>query len=216
MTEDLNRRPLSSRETGWARAIARRLTDTGVTPNQISRASMGAAALAGACFWGAGVAGGALRPALLIFAALFCQLRLLCNLFDGMVAIEGGRQSPDGAFWNEFPDRIADILILAGAGYGLGEPALGWAAASLAVLTAYTRELGRACGLPADFSGPMAKQHRMAAITAAALLSLAEPLWDGRGQVLRVALWIIAIGAGVTAIRRAARIVTALRGGVVS
>ena len=107
------------------------------------------------------------------------------------------------------------LLILAGAGYGLGEPALGWAAASLAVLTAYVRELGRACGLPADFSGPMAKQHRMAAITAAALLSLAEPLWDGRGQVLRAALWIIALGAGVTVIRRAARIVTALRGGVV-
>lgn len=213
-TEDPNRRPLSSRDTGWARGIARWLTGTGVTPNQISMASMGAAALAGACFWAAGLAGG-WRPALLVGAALFCQLRLLCNLFDGMVAIEGGRQSPTGAFWNEFPDRVADILILAGAGYGLGEPALGWAAAALAVLTAYVRELGRACGLPADFSGPMAKQHRMAAITAAALLSLAEPLWDGRGQVLRAALWIIALGAGVAVIRRAARIVTALRGGVV-
>ena len=29
MTEDLNRRPLSSRDTGWARAIARRLLRSG-------------------------------------------------------------------------------------------------------------------------------------------------------------------------------------------
>ena len=43
-----------------------------------------------------------------------------------MVAVEGGKAEADGPFWNEFPDRIADILILAGAGYGIGSPALGW------------------------------------------------------------------------------------------
>jgi phosphatidylglycerophosphate synthase len=128
-----------------------------------------------------------------------------------MVAIEGGKQEADGPFWNEFPDRVADILILTGVGYGIGVPALGWAAAAFAVLTAYTRELGRNCGLPADFSGPMAKQHRMATITAAALLSLLEPLWRGQGEVLVIALWLIAVGAAVTALRRAANIVRGLR-----
>jgi len=130
-----------------------------------------------------------------------------------MVAIEGGKRSADGAFWNEFPDRIADLLIFVGAGYGIGEPALGWAGASFAILTAYTRELGRACGLPADFSGPMAKQHRMATVSAAGLLSLFEPLWGGHNQVLTVALWAIVIGAIVTTLRRAAGIVRALRAG---
>lgn len=211
MTNEIDRRPLSSRDTGWARAIARWLTKASVTPNQISMASMAAAAIAGGCFWLSGAADTGLRPALLVAAALFCQLRLLCNLFDGMVAIEGGRKAADGAFWNEFPDRIADILILAGAGYGIGLPALGWAAAGFAVLTAYTRELGRSCGLPADFSGPMAKQHRMATITAAALIALSEPLWNGHQQVLTAALWIIAIGAAATTLRRAARIVSTLR-----
>jgi len=211
MTNEADRRPLSSRDTGWARAIARWLIKASVTPNHISMASMVAAAIAGGCFWLSGAAEAGLRPALLVAAALFCQLRLLCNLFDGMVAIEGGRKAADGAFWNEFPDRIADILILAGAGYGIGVPALGWAAAGFAVLTAYTRELGRSCGLPADFSGPMAKQHRMATITAAALFALFEPLWNGRQQVLTAALWIIAIGAAATTLRRAARIVSALR-----
>jgi phosphatidylglycerophosphate synthase len=211
MTNEIDRRPLSSRDTGWARSIARWLTAASITPNQISMASMAAAAIAGGCFWLSGIAEAGCRPALLIAAALFCQLRLLCNLFDGMVAIEGGRKAADGAFWNEFPDRVADILIFAGVGYGIGLPALGWAAAGFAVLTAYTRELGRSCGLPADFSGPMAKQHRMAAITAAALLSLFEPLWNGRYQVLTLALWIIAIGTAATTLRRAARIVSNLR-----
>jgi phosphatidylglycerophosphate synthase len=128
-----------------------------------------------------------------------------------MVAIEAGKHAPDGGFWNEFPDRVADMLIFVGAGFGAGEPALGWAAAGFAVLTAYVRELGRSCGQPADFSGPMAKQHRMAVISAAALLSLLEPLWNGHNQVLTVALWIIAIGAAATALRRASRLVAWLR-----
>lgn len=211
MAQDDDRRPLASRDSGWARGIARRLSATGITPNQISMASMAMAAFAGSAFWLAGTAASGPRAALLLAAALFCQLRLLCNLFDGMVAIEGGKQAADGPFWNEFPDRIADILILTGVGYGIGAPALGWAAGGLAVLTAYTRELGRNCGLPADFSGPMAKQHRMATITAAALLSLLEPLWRGQNEVLIIALWLIALGAAVTALRRAANIVRGLR-----
>lgn len=211
MAQDSDRRPLASRDTSWARAVARRLSASGITPNQISMASMAMAAVAGAAFWVAGSAASGPRAALLLAAALFCQFRLLCNLFDGMVAIEGGKQEADGPFWNEFPDRVADILILTGVGYGIGVPALGWAAAAFAVLTAYTRELGRNCGLPADFSGPMAKQHRMATITAAALLSLLEPLWRGQGEVLEIALWLIAVGAAVTAFRRAANIVRALR-----
>jgi len=174
---------------------------------------MAMAAVAGVAFWQAGAATGGSRVALLLVAALFCQFRLLCNLFDGMVAIEGGKQAPDGPFWNEFPDRVADILILVSAGYGAGVPTLGWTAAAFAVLTAYTRELGRNCGLPADFSGPMAKQHRMAVITAAAVLSLLEPLWSGHNQMLVAALWLIAVGAAITAIRRAANIVRQLRAG---
>ena len=213
MAQDENSRPLASRDSGWARTIARRLSTASVTPNQISMASMVMAAVAGVAFWQAGTGSGGSRIALLLVAALFCQFRLLCNLFDGMVAIEGGKQAPDGPFWNEFPDRVADILILVGAGYGVGQPALGWAAAAFAVLTAYTRELGRNCGLPADFSGPMAKQHRMAVITAAAVLSLAEPLWSGHNQVLVGALWLIAISAAITAIRRAANISRNLRAG---
>lgn len=206
-----DRRPLASRDTGWARTVTGWLVRTSISPNQISIASMVVAALAGLCFWMAGSVDGWARGALLIAAALFCQLRLLCNLFDGLVAVEGGKQAADGAFWNEFPDRVADVLILVGVGLGAGEPALGWAAAAFAVSTAYVRELGRASGFPADFSGPMAKQHRMAVITAAALVAPFEPLWSIEGATLTAALWVVAIGAGLTALRRASGLVSALR-----
>ena len=72
-------------------------------------------------------------------------------------------------------------------------------------------ELGRANDLPSDFSGPMAKQHRMAVITLAALLSVLEPLWNGRDQVLTLALWVVVFGAALTAFRRARNIVVLLR-----
>jgi phosphatidylglycerophosphate synthase len=213
MAELENRRPLASRQTGWAAALTRRLAATSITPNQISIASMVFSALAGSAFWAAGMAENTLPHALLLVAAAaFCQARLLCNLFDGMVAIEAGKSAPDGGFWNEFPDRVSDLLIFAGIGYGIGHPALGWAAVAMAILTAYVRELGRGCGLPADFSGPMAKQHRMAVATVAALASILEPLWSGRNELLLAALWLVALGSAVTVIRRSWRIVRALRG----
>ena len=212
MADPANRRPLASRQSRWAARIAGWLASTRITPNQISAAGMVAALLAGLCFWAAGSFPG--RWLFLLLGALGTQLRLLCNLLDGMVAIVAGRASPDGGFWNEFPDRVSDLLILMGVALGLGMPALGWAAVSFAFLTAYLRELGVNCGLPADFSGPMAKQHRMALITGAALLSLAEPLWNGqRGQVLTLALWLVAVGAALTALRRAWRLWRRLRAG---
>jgi phosphatidylglycerophosphate synthase len=211
MTDSGDRRPLASRDTAWAAVLTKRIAGTSITPNQISLASIAFAALAGAAFWASGTADGAWRVALLIAGALGCQLRLLCNLLDGMVAIEAGKGSADGAVWNEAPDRVADILILVGAGLGAGAPALGWAAACFAVLTAYVRALGQSCGAPADFSGPMAKPHRMALLTAAAALALFEPLWNGGNTVLNAVLWIVAVGAAVTALLRAIRLVETLK-----
>ncbi|MET3602082.1 CDP-alcohol phosphatidyltransferase family protein [Martelella mangrovi] len=207
--EPENRRPLSSRNTGWARKVARWLAATSVTPNQISMAGMVAAFASGLSFWCSSLLPG--QWAFLLMAALFCQLRLLCNLFDGMVAIEAGRAAPDGGFWNEFPDRVSDLLIIGGMALATGSPDLGWAAVSFAFLTAYVRELGVNCGTPADFAGPMAKQHRMAVVTAAAVISAFERLWGGRGEILEAALWIIAIGAALTALRRSWRLVLRLR-----
>ncbi|MFD0859403.1 CDP-alcohol phosphatidyltransferase family protein [Roseovarius aquimarinus] len=214
MPDPQSRRPLSSRDTKWAARLTRLLAARGATPNGISQASMVFAALAGLAFWGlAFVPTGPGAAALLILGALGCQLRLLCNLFDGMVAVEAGRAGPDGPLWNEFPDRVSDILILFGLGLGVGEPALGMAAACMAVLTAYTRELGASIGLAPDFSGPMAKPHRMALVTAAAILALFETAIVPPGTALTTALWLVALGALATSLRRAARIRARLKSG---
>ncbi len=203
-----NRRPLASRQTEWAHRITRALASTSITPNQISIGSMIFAAFAGLAFFGAAFFTGGLCSLLLVAAALFCQMRLLCNLFDGMVAVEAGKQSADGVAWNEFPDRFADIFILTGIGYAISQPALGWAAATFAVLTAYTRELSAANDQGHDFSGPMAKQHRMAVVTFAAILAAVAASITSIGQflsfqlILGSALGLVAAGSLLTALRR--------------
>src|SRR5215469_10705149 len=100
-----NRRPIRSRDSDWARAISQKLAQAKIKPNQISVSSAVFAGLAGLSFAGAGKFGGASAMYLLLLAAVFIQLRLLCNLFDGMVAIEGGFRTKGGEIYNEFPDR---------------------------------------------------------------------------------------------------------------
>ena len=202
---DFSRRPIASRNSGWAGRAARWLAASDVTPNQISVASVGFAGLAFAAFWASAHVPALPRALLLIIAAAGCQLRLICNLLDGMVAIEGGKKSADGPFWNEAPDRAADILILVGLGLAAGAVGHGWAAATLAVLTAYIRELGRAEGFAADFSGPLAKPQRMAVVTGAALLGIIWP------HILIWALALLILGTALTAGLRARRLVVALR-----
>lgn len=197
------RRVLATRNASWARALARRMTAAGVRPNAVSVISVVFAAGAAAAFVMA--PGGS--AAWLVVAAASIQLRLLCNMLDGMLAIEGGLKSRTGDVYNELPDRLADIIIFVGAGYALRDvpygTVLGWLAAVLAMLTAYIRVLSGSLGLPQHFLGPMAKQHRMFVLTVAALtdavfsLSL-RALWAG--------LAIVVAGSLVTAWRRADRL----------
>ena len=208
MTE--TRRPIATRSAGWAQDLAKRLSQGSITPNQISQASVLFAALAGVAFWASGLTDGILRATLLILAALGCQLRLVCNLLDGMVAVEGGKSAPDGPFWNEAPDRFADILILAGLGLAAHQPTLGFAAATFAVLTAYIREMGRAESAGSDFSGPMAKPQRMATATVAAIAAIIEQYLSGTAYTLILALWIITLGALFTGLRRSRKLLAYL------
>jgi phosphatidylglycerophosphate synthase len=220
MTDETeNRRPLKVRAARWPRALAARLAKAQISPDTISMGSVAFAALGGALLMLAGGVEPGLRTAALIGAALCIQLRLVCNLLDGLVAVEHGKGTPAGPIWNELPDRLADVLFLVGAGYGArtaglhGAEALGWAAGVLAVTTAYVRELGRGLGQPADFSGPMAKQQRMAALTVACGISVLEPLWGGGGQVMVVALAVIAVGTLITVVRRTRRLAIRLSDG---
>jgi phosphatidylglycerophosphate synthase len=215
MARSAARRPLKTRRRRWAIDLARWFTARGVPPNAISISSIVLAAIAAAALIALPGVPRLTQAVLLLLTAALIQLRLLANMLDGMVAVEGGRKSPTGDLFNEVPDRIADILFLVAAGYAVGGllgPILGWTAALFAVLTAYVRVLGGSLGLPQDFRGPMAKPHRMATLTAACLLSIVETLvWPSHGRVLAAALVIIALGSLVTAARRLRSIAEALR-----
>jgi phosphatidylglycerophosphate synthase len=209
----LTRRPLKSRESRWARTLARWLVAARVPPNGISLASLAFALTGAAAMLTAPLCMPGTRAGLWMAAALCVQLRLLCNLLDGMVAVEGGLGGKSGEVYNELPDRIADPLLIIPAGYATGlawGPELGWLAGMLALFTAYVRLLGGAVGLPQSFAGPMAKPQRMAAMTLGLLVAaLAVPL-SLDGAVLTLALAVVALGALITAARRTSAILRAL------
>ena len=171
------RRPLKSRASAWAGWLSRLLVRSGASANLISVFSV-IFSLAAGCVLGC-VGTGLLSHPWLLTAAVLIQMRLVCNLMDGMVAIEGGKKSATGDLFNEVPDRIADVAILSGFGlcafcqpWGIH---LGWLAASLAVMTAYIRMQGAVLTGKHDFRGPMAKPQRMALVTAACVVGAFLP-----------------------------------------
>ena len=216
MTEPENRRVLATRARAWPRAIASALANFGVTPNQVSVFSIVLAAGSAYAYWRAAAALGApAAPWWLAAAIAGIQLRLLCNLLDGLLAIEGGLKAKTGELYNEIPDRFADTFILLGAGVAVRyEPygiELGVAAAMLAMLTAYVRLFGGALGFKQDFSGPFAKQHRMFALTLGTAVAAIEHAMRGTFRGLLLALIIIVLGTAFTAAARILRLAHALK-----
>ncbi|WP_284193540.1 CDP-alcohol phosphatidyltransferase family protein [Vibrio zhanjiangensis] len=169
---DTNRRPLSIRNFRITKRIAKWLSKKNISPNQISLMSIVFAALG---YLVAVIYHFYPSPFWLLFLLIAIQMRLICNLFDGMVAIEGGKLTPVGELFNDVPDRIADPIFILAAGLIAVCPfamTLAWVAALLSILTAYVRVLGVSMGCPANFEGPMAKQHRMALLTITSLILL--------------------------------------------
>jgi phosphatidylglycerophosphate synthase len=213
------RRPIASRERSWSKAVAHWLASRGVSPNAISTAGMVAGIAAGlslaATRWPTWTTAG------FVLGAVGIQLRLLANMFDGMVAMETGRTSAVGELYNEVPDRVSDTAVLVGAGYAAGGcPVLGYAAALFAIFIAYLRAQGRVAGAPQEYCGPMAKPQRMAVITVAALAAAILPAaWLPRVPglpeqgLMAAALVLIITGEVVTVHRRLSRISDALRKG---
>lgn len=205
------RRPIKARATRWAPAIARRVARAGITPNQVSVLGVLLSLLAGACIVLAPARAAAAGIGLYVIAAVLIQGRLLCNLIDGLVAVEGGLRTKSGEIFNDLPDRVSDALTLTAAGYSLTwlrwGPDLGWAAGFLAVLTAYVRVLGGAAGVAQHFVGPMAKQHRMAIVTIGCLAAAVEKGLGYPQRSLAVALGLILIGCVITIIRRTGMVI---------
>ncbi|KDM93458.1 CDP-alcohol phosphatidyltransferase family protein [Photobacterium galatheae] len=203
---EANRRPLAVRDVALTKRIAVWLSRKNITPNQISLMSIGFAVIGfAALLWYQHAS----HAVLLLLAAACIQFRLLCNLFDGMVAVEGGKKTPAGELFNDVPDRIADPLFIIAAGFATHSAfgmTLAWSSALIAVLTAYVRVLGVSMGCPADFRGPMAKQHRMALLTGSFILLFVSRVFHWLPNILSytldTALAIMLIGTVITTWRR--------------
>ncbi|MBS2036702.1 CDP-alcohol phosphatidyltransferase family protein [bacterium] len=186
-----DRRPIKERGTFWARGLAKAVAKLGFTPNQISVLSVVFSLVAIGCF----------LQARYLAAALCIVSRLICNMIDGMVAVEHNQKSPSGEIFNELPDRLSDTASLMGAGWAAGCSELGLWASLLAVLTAYIRTLSHGAGAPADFGGPMAKQQRMKLLIGGCVACAAWPAYHE--VILASVLVLITVGCVITSWRRA-------------
>lgn len=203
-----SRRPIATRDTGWAKRTAAFLAKQGVSPNTISVFSIVFSFLGLLSFY-ADLHSSSLHILWMILAIAFIQLRLIMNLFDGMVAVEHHQKSVIGGLFNEVPDRISDTFTLFGVGllvrdmpYGMD---LAYLSILLAVTTAYIRCLGASLGCPHYFIGPMAKQHRMAFVCGACVVAVFYM------PVFYYVLIAMNIGLLITCWRRLARIITHLK-----
>lgn len=214
LKQETGRRPLATRTLKVTQKIASWLSKKNIRPNQISMLSIVFAILGFFFMYSYGIFA---YPILILLSAISIQARLLCNLFDGMVAIEGGKKTVTGELFNDVPDRIADVLFITGAGFltksewGMN---LAWACALLSVFTAYIRVLGGSVGVPLDFRGPMAKQQRMALLTLSLIIFFTSKIIGIGVQTfnytLDICLWVMLIGCIITSIRRLMAISRAL------
>ncbi len=204
------RRPIATRDLAISGRIASWLAKHGASPNGISVMSAVFGLAAGACAAGTGWCDGITARMLWLGTALFAQLRLLANLFDGMVAIESGKASPVGELFNEMPDRISDMAIFIGLGLAAGGEIV-WAmlAALTSVATAYVRVQCALAGGGQHYIGPMAKPHRMFLVTMLCLYMMVTPgAWQTGYRGLGPAGWlcvVVTLGASITMIRRTLR-----------
>ena len=196
-THTSDRRPISARNSRISEHISSLLTKQGISPNAISIASMVFAAGAGGSlvatkygnndgiWWSCSI--------------VLIIMRLLANMFDGMVAVETGKTSAAGELFNEVPDRVSDVVIFVSAGFAAGSsPHLGYLTAILALFIAYVRALGNYVGVTQLFIGPMAKSHRMFTLAAFCLFNAIIPI----PFLLTWGLLIICVGSVITIIRR--------------
>lgn len=152
-----DRRPIKARSLPITEKSAKWLSQY-VSANQVSIASVICSVIA--VFFmigGPGIVGAT-------FAVLFLIGRLVCNLLDGMIAVENGKKTFDGILYNEIPDRISDMITFIALGMLGGTGAdliLGALVSGVAVTTAAIRYLGSSIGQPMDFSGYGQKSYRI-------------------------------------------------------
>ena len=198
------RREISSRKLSIFHKAAHTLVTLGVKPNQISIVSSVAALMAGLALSQAGPRTELQNALLLVIALVGVQLRLFCNVIDGLMAIEGGLKNPHGGTLQRCSRSLFLIfslsLELAIRHHFLFPTVFSWVGSQRSLpysqpTFAFWELLWE---LSIILSGPMAKQHRMFVINIALVGTVIEDYFSSWGKCLALALAIIALGSLVT------------------
>jgi phosphatidylglycerophosphate synthase len=176
--------------------VARALVGLRLRPNQLSFLG-----LVGSMF-----AAGAFAADQRRLGALCLALAGVLDILDGALARASGQVSPFGAFLDSVLDRYSDLLVLGGLVFLFAR--LGRLEVVVAVLLAvigtvmvsYTRARAESIDVECRV-GFMERGERMLVLILGALLDLLVP-----------AIWVVALGANVTAVHRIAHTWRASRG----
>ena len=179
-----------------AEPVARAMVGLRLRPNQLSCLGLVGSAMAAAAFAADQRRVGAI--CLVLAGAL--------DILDGALARVTGQVSPFGAFLDSVLDRYSDLMVLAGIVFlfaRLGR--LEVVAATLlaligTVMVSYTRARAESVDVECKV-GVMERGERMLVLILGALLDLLVP-----------AIWVVALGANVTAVHRIAHTWRASRG----
>jgi CDP-diacylglycerol---glycerol-3-phosphate 3-phosphatidyltransferase len=176
--------------------VARVLIGLRVRPNQLTVLGL----------FCSGVAAVAFALDMPRWAGVWLILSGAFDILDGSLARVSGRESPFGAFLDSALDRYSDMLVLSGIVFlflrvgRLSEGVVALAALIGTVMVSYTRARAESVGVECRV-GLMERGERLLALIAGALVDLLVP-----------AVWIVAIGANLTAIHRILHTRRATRG----
>jgi CDP-diacylglycerol--glycerol-3-phosphate 3-phosphatidyltransferase len=166
--------------------VARVLLGARIRPNQLTVLGLFCSAASAAAFaldrqrWG----------------GLILALAGACDILDGALARASGQVSPFGAFLDSVLDRYSDLLVLAGLVFlfmRVGravDVAATLGALVGTVMVSYTRARAESIGVECKV-GVMERGERLLVLIAGALADLLVP-----------AIWVVAVGANVTAVHR--------------
>jgi CDP-diacylglycerol--glycerol-3-phosphate 3-phosphatidyltransferase len=181
--------------------LVKGLSDTRITPNQVTVAAAIGSAIVAMII----IAAAEARWVFLLLPVWFI-LRMGLNAIDGMLAREHRQESRLGAYLNEICDVVSDAVLVAPIAmvepFGVSGVAL---LIFLAALTEFAGVLGQTVGSSRRYDGPLGKSDR-------ALVFGALGLWIGIGAPLPSWFgWIVPMIAALLVVTIVNRVCAGLR-----
>jgi len=183
---------LKNKVRGFLGPVARFVADLGVSPSAITFVGLVLSVFSG---WG-------IATGHFIRAGILLVLAGLCDMIDGATARAANRATASGAFLDSTVDRYSEIVILLGALFyymarSHSAPEVGTALAVFAALAgslmvSYTRARAEAIGQSCQI-GLTERPERMIILIVGAMFG---------ETAFRVAIWVLAVLANLTAIQR--------------